>query len=450
MVLIARPPFESESQRYRSAKARGRRSNNRISNAVYDFIVVGAGIAGLACAELLQRSGRAVLLIEAEEKICSQASAQQQGWFHTGALYAALPSGTFFRQLVGNLDDLLNYYSAFPGMNLASGRQLLTTDEDGWFRNRTNYYFYVSPSDPSLKAWQKPLWSLAILRAKTRLSWFETVDFTRELSPQIHSFNFSANLKRCVSTRRFDFRPGAVGTVLKSRDRTFDAARVTRDLLNSFLAHGGALRTGRPVTKIEHRRVHTGGEVFETWNTVVTAGSAVQALTKVPATIVQSPLLVVKPAFVDANFVWMTMNIADTFNHLFHEAEGGSYSLIGNASYYDRREAVDEAAIKARLVEKAERVFSRPIAADKASLYFGVKTELAGNGGLRNYQYHIVETDDCVVALPGKMSLAFSLAINVCRHFGIDPVVNVGPLADHGADAHIGELEHRRRFAALP
>ena len=37
----------------------------------YDFIVVGAGIAGIAIAELLQRSGKKVLLLEAESKLAS-------------------------------------------------------------------------------------------------------------------------------------------------------------------------------------------------------------------------------------------------------------------------------------------------------------------------------------------------------------------------------------------
>ena len=133
---------------------------------MHDFVITGAGIAGLAVAELLQRSGRSVLLLEAEEQLCCKASADQQGWFHTGALYAALPSSRYFRQLVGNLADLLNYYSTFANMNLASGRTLLAKSREGWFRNATCYYFYLAQRDSSIKGWQKPIWRLLCYRQR--------------------------------------------------------------------------------------------------------------------------------------------------------------------------------------------------------------------------------------------------------------------------------------------
>jgi len=41
---------------------------------------------------------------------------------------------------------------------------------------------------------------------------------------------------------------------------------------------------------------------------------------------------------------------------------------------------------------------------------------------MRNYLYKIVDREDYTLALPGKFSLCFSLAANVCRHFGIEPV----------------------------
>ena len=88
------------------------------SQRTLDFAVVGGGIAGLAIAELLQRSGASVVLIEKNKTLCSEASGEQQGWFHTGALYTALPDQFFFRAMVGNLDDLIDYYRAFPNMNL--------------------------------------------------------------------------------------------------------------------------------------------------------------------------------------------------------------------------------------------------------------------------------------------------------------------------------------------
>ncbi len=420
---------------------------------MYDFAVIGGGIAGLAIAELLQRSGRSVLLAEAEDMVCAQSSSQQQGWFHTGALYAALPSGRYFRQLVGNLDDLLNYYSGFPNMNLSAGRHLVTRTKAGWFQNATNFYLYASPRDPSVAWWQKPLWRLAILRAQTRLSWFETLDFTRELSPQVEGLSASFNLSRCVSKRRFDFRPGMVDKAFTSRDRTVNTKILISDLLSSFLSHGGDLKTGARAQRIERNSVVDQNESYKSRNIIVAAGRNAEELTGIKTKVWKSPLLVVKPEVADVNFIWMNPNIDQTFNHMHHQTPQGDYSLLGNAAFWPADEQVDEDEVRTALIKKAEKVFGRHIDPSRTSLYFGFKTELADRLQARNYQYQIVEAGDCVLALPGKLSLAFSLAVNVCRHFGVDPVLELKETEAPevlACAAMVGDTEHFERFLALP
>ncbi|MFO1035242.1 MAG: FAD-dependent oxidoreductase [Geminicoccaceae bacterium] len=416
---------------------------------MYDFIVVGGGIAGLASAELLQRSGRSVLLVEAGPQLCLGASAQAQGWFHTGALYAALPSARFFRQLAGNLDDLLNYYAGFPGMNLRSGRQLVTRGDLGWFANRTNYYAYVAPSDPGVSAWMNLPWRLATLQARSRLSWFETLDFTRELSPQFGQLTLSANLRRPQAKRRFGFDLGSAPLWLASRDRTMRARLLAEELAGSFLAHGGRIELDNPVQ-------HAGGGLVETArgsrlarNVIVSAGRATAGLSRTEVKVVQSPMLVVHPALSDVNFVKMSPDMGSTFNHLFHETEAGSYSLIGNAVYLPNGESVDAAALEEKLRRQAGAIFRTDMAGHRSALYLGDKTELVGQRQLRNYQYQIVDEGERVVLLPGKFSLCFSLAVNVCRHFGIDPAAELRHFAPVAASDLVARPMHERLFLGL-
>src|SRR5689334_3994809 len=153
------------------------------SGTSFDFAVVGGGIAGLAIAELLQRSGVSVGLFEKNHALCGEASAEQQGWFHTGALYAALPENFFCRTMVGNLDDLIDYYSGFPNMNLRIDKHISSTSQQGWFSNRTNFYAYTSLRGVQWH-WKLP-WAIALYRAKRRMSWFETLDASRSLSHQL-------------------------------------------------------------------------------------------------------------------------------------------------------------------------------------------------------------------------------------------------------------------------
>lgn len=415
----------------------------------FDFAVVGGGIAGLATAELLQRSGRSVVLIEREAQLCGGATAAAQGWFHTGALYAALPRGTFFRQLAGNLDDLLNYYACFPGMNLRSGRHLVTRGQDGWFANRTNYYGYIAATHPALTRWQRAWWGLATLHARSRLSWFETLDFTRELSPQIGAWTLSANLGRSLARRRLDLDLGPAPTWLTSRDRTLRAHKLCVDLADSFLGHGGRLELGQPVRRLAKGLVETAGATFRARNLIVAAGAASAGLARTSMQVVRSPMLVVQPELSDVNFVKMAPDLGSTFNHLHHVTAQGGYSLIGNAVYLPAGGEADLAALGTRLCHQAGALFGVDMARHRTALYLGDKTEVVGLRQARNYQYHILDEGDRVVILPGKMSLCFSLAVNVCRHFGIDPTTELGPVRSGQAARLVALPEHERRFQEL-
>lgn len=394
---------------------------------MHHFIIVGAGIAGIAIAELLQRSGRPVLLLEAQDKLCSESSAHQQGWFHTGSLYAALPTNSFFRILVGNLDDLFGYYSCFENMNLRVDRNIYTSKIDGWFSNTMNLYAYVSPREPEVSLAMKPLWWLAIQRAQRRLAWFENLNFAEDLSKQVRFIERRVSVNLVKRWGDLGFNLGRLSCVLKSRDRTMDSHLIATDLLRSFLGNGGELKTNCRVKAVEGNCVVTeGGETLRANHVIVTSGHLTGRLCGVGLRIHASPIVVAFPALTTVNFVRMSPKISETINHIYHRAGGYQYSVLGNALYYDHDRLRSDEGFKHEVnrvvLDRMTRVFPDELGQVKTRIYYGIKTEVVNSGQFRNYQYHIIDRDKCTVALPGKFSLAFSLAVNVCKYFGIEPL----------------------------
>jgi hypothetical protein len=182
---------------------------------------------------------------------------------------------------------------------------------------------------------------------------------------------------------------------------------------------------------------------------VMAAGRGTGALSGLNLKVVQSPLLVVRPALTDVNFVRMHPVISQTINHIYHSTAEGDYSVIGSARYYPLDPDLDTKRIHREMLDQVCRVFQREIDPARTSIYFGYKTELVGAKQLRNYQYHILETKEGVVALPGKMTLAFSLAVNVCRHFGIDPCSNIPSFGVNTGSDLVSPATHYETFLGM-
>lgn len=408
-----------------------------------DFLVLGGGIAGLAIAELLQRSGASVVLLEKEETLCSEASAEQQGWFHTGALYTALPGNFFCRTLVGNLDDLVDYYSVFPNMNLRVDKHIYTADREGWFSNRTNFYIYTNRKGVGWQ-WKLP-WTIALHRAKRRMSWFEMLDASRSLS---HQMGFGSKpIKSVVHASPIGVNLRNVAFTLKSRDRAMNTRLIATDLLRSYLSCGGTVKTnvlGKSIEKNQVKATNSAGEAitFQARHIILATGKNSHQFSD-ETRVFASPLLVVSPALSDINFVNMSPHVDRTINHICHQFDGIDYSVIGNAVYHDAQTATSELMRRAtsRLFGLAKKVFP-DIGRASAAVFYGYKTELTRSSSIRNYLYHIRDYEDYTLALPGKFSLCFSLAANVCRHFGIEPVSRTRVLRDIGVEQLIAFPRH--------
>ncbi|HJS07626.1 MAG TPA: hypothetical protein VJ809_08190, partial [Pirellulales bacterium] len=153
------------------------------------------------------------------------------------------------------------------------------------------------------------------------------------------------------------------------------------------------------------------------------------------ARVLMSPLLVVAPALTDLNFVRMSPHMRDTINHVYHRHGDVDYSVMGNAIYYDAQQWSEplRQEVFRHMTQIARRVLGT-FDDSRAELFFGSKTEVSGTRSMRNYLYKIIDRGAYTLALPGKFSLCFSLAANVCRHFGIEPVERLRPSSKDVSD----------------
>jgi len=203
-----------------------------------------------------------------------------------------------------------------------------------------------------------------------------------------------------------------------------DSRLIVMDLLRSFLGKGGELQMRSEVLRITNGLVYVKDREapYKAHHIVLAAGEQCTELIGCSQLkIVKSPQAVIYPALSTVNFVRITPRMDKTLNHLYHKRNGLEYSVIGNASYYDKDDNEQRTNKCQALVERIKEVFLADVEDRAIELYDGTKTERVGANQFRNYQSHIVDTACGTLTLPGKFSLAFSLAVNVCRHFGVEP-----------------------------
>ena len=445
-----------------------------MSKPEYDLVVVGAGIAGLAIAEIFSRAGHKVALVEKNQKVCQESSGAHHEWFHFGSLYSIFPSNQFMRTLVGGIDDLIAYYSGFAGMNIQVGKdgKLEFPERVGkWIRDEPIEYIVTARNDPDFSLSQfhgavdyvKKIfflltWEMAIKQFIARHQRFHKFDWrsgqASEWVPRRGWLDYSRDVIFQVTEldARLDknthFRvPGF--------DRPMDSTAIIKDLLRSFLSYGGKLMAGCEVgdftaEKGEMVQIPSqGGDVIFAKKLVLACGKNMEYFlqkSKMRVNVVASPLLVVYPNVCRQNFVRLTPFMHKTINHLCHQIEGKSYSVIGGGYFAppDDIEAIDQSLQDLKTM--AESIFPSIAKAQFAKAYVSYKVELDNPAGERNYQYQIKPiAENTYLAIPGKFSLAFSLAVTTYRQItGEEPPKKLRDYADVDVSAYMAPVQHRQ------
>lgn len=439
----------------------------------YDYAVVGGGIAGLAIAEIFARSGRGVALIERDGQLCEEASAAQHGWFHFGSLYSIFPQNQFLRTMVGGVEDLLEFYAGFEGMNIevtGQGRLAFPQRDGAWFRDEPIEYIVCARNDPDfdmrtfdgVRDYARKLFFL--------LTWEKAIKQFISRHQRFHKHNWAGNIAASQwipragwadYSREVITKPNHPSIKLdidthfriKGYDRPMRAVSIIADLVRSLLGAGGEIMTGMEVEHIKKAgggsRIYTkGGEAIQAQTVILAAGKWLGHFLPRAADVkvVASPLLVAYPAVAERNFVRMTPFVEKSVNHLHHQIDGDAYSLIGGGYFADPEDKVAVGRAAAKLKEMAHNVFPRLGEAEVLEIYLGYKTEIVAHSGERNYQYIIRKVDENIWAvIPGKFSLAFSLAVNTFRRLmGEAPGTVIRMAGPETARLFLGVTRHAR------
>lgn len=437
----------------------------------FDLIVVGSGIAGLAIAELFSRSGWSVALLEKNPGVCMEASGSHHGWFHFGSLYSIFQNNQFMRTLVGGIDDLIEYYSGFSTMNIRvnkEGKLSFPSVPGAWIRDMPmqyivaarndrdfNLHVYEGAMDYARKLFFTFTWDLAIKQFISRHQRFHRFDW--RLGPA------SSHIPKAGwmdYSREVIFQVGRLGVQLDSNthfrvvgfDRPMNTVAIVSDLLKSYIGAGGVFI---PRCDYQAYNQHAGIRVvktsqgdFTTKYLVLASGRELksQLTSRTNVNVVASPLLVSYPAVCDTNFARLTPFVERTVNHIRHKINGRDYSLIGGGYFASPNDLDAVEKSKSDLLTMARQVFPLLSTASFAETYVSYKTEIASDFGERNYQYLIRDIDDKVfAAVPGKFSLAFSLATNLYKKIvGGNPSATIPQIRDIDVSTQVSAMRHER------
>ena len=142
-------------------------------NKKYNWVVIGGGISGIAIAEILCREGKSVLLLEKNQYLASETSKVFHEWLHTGALYTLVPDRMLTtRYLLGAIDDLIEFYDFYEGMNLTKTESGLMIRESGWFNDDPILFKYRTRKI-------NPIWEMVVAKSAIELDKISNHDWLR-------------------------------------------------------------------------------------------------------------------------------------------------------------------------------------------------------------------------------------------------------------------------------
>jgi len=374
----------------------------------FDWIVVGGGIAGISISEILTREGFSVALVEKNKKLASVATKEFHEWVHTGSLYTLMKDEMkTLKYILGSLDDILEFYSSFPNMNLhptENGLKIIHRKKNWFNQNYINFKYRLKNRKFIIS------WIYSISRSIALIEGIRQHDWLRRRAGILESVtakyylpilkNF---LKILVSNEKF--------IQIESTDFTTNSRLLLEDLVANSIANGLKIFTENELLEVtsdgEEIVARCDKEIIKGKKMAICTGGGLEKFTNIKLKKSYAPIAVVKnvpPAtksFVELDyFKNKCINIV---------TKGSSYGMIGGISL-SKKEDVEK--YFDYMIEEHKKLNSDIEVLQK---YVGIKNEILNksDGEDRNYLFHINESDkfkNVWSIIPGKFTLAFSLA----------------------------------------
>ena len=372
----------------------------------FDWIVVGAGIAGISLSEILTREGHSVALIEKKNKLASATTREFHEWFHTGSLYTLLKDDMkTLKYILGSLDDLLEFYSSFPKMNLRpTDKGLKIADNNkGWFSpNYINFKYRLKNRKLILP------WLYAIARSIALIDGIRKHDWLRRRAGILESvtteyyFSILKNLLKIAASSNKFYK-------IETTDFTTNSRDLLKDMIATAEKNGLEIFTKNELLEIKNSNnniiANCSNDNFQAKNMVVCLGDEIEKFSDLKINKSYAPIAVVKNIKADTkSFVELDCFKKNCINIV---TKGKSFGLIGGISLSKK----DEVQKYFDFMINEHKKLNPGI--EILEKYIGVKNEIFQKKENRNYLFHINPSrkyKNVWSVIPGKFTLAFSMA----------------------------------------
>ena len=372
----------------------------------FDWIIVGGGIAGISLSEILTREGHSVALLEKKNKLASVTTREFHEWFHTGSLYTLLRDDMkTLKYILGSLDDLLEFYSSFPKMNLqTTGKGIKINNNDkGWFSpNYINFKYRLKNRKLIIP------WLYAIARSVALIDGIRKHDWLRRRAGIIDSvtkeyyFPIIKNLFKIITN-------GDKFYNIETTDFTINSRYLLNDMIAAAMKNGLEVFTNNELLEIKNSDNNVIAKCsngnFTAKNLAVCLGGNIEKFSDLKINKSYAPIAVVKniqnntKSFVELDcFKKNCINIV---------TKGKSFGLIGGISLQKKEEVEKYFDF---MINEHKKLNPKMEVLEK---YIGIKNEVFAKKENRNYLFHINPSKkykNVWSVIPGKFTLAFSVA----------------------------------------